>query len=230
MTNMLKRAWNLLLDLLFPPRCDACDQVVVIGQMLCSDCMEILSGRDGRITCVSCRKEANACTCAHGESILCASPFHYDGGIRKVILAFKFRKKLKIMPLLAQAMGDSVGTLEVPTFDLLCAVPMSKERLAERTFNQAEMLAEELGAQLGIPCMLLLTKICENQIQHRLSGMERKENVRGVYTVTAGQQVRGKNILLCDDIITTGSTLRECAHVLKTAGAACVFCVTAATT
>ena len=227
MKNVLKKAWRFFLDLLFPPRCGVCEQIVVIGRELCPDCAKCLSERDNIITCVSCRNEAHACTCTQDEAILCASPFRYDGGMRRIILAFKFGKKQTIAPLLVGAMADSVRMLYAPAFDFICAVPMSEKRRAERTFNQAELLAEELGAQLKIPYAPLLVKVRENQIQHRLDSAQRKENVRGVYGAINEEMIQGKNILLCDDIITTASTLLECVGMLKAAGAKQVFCVTA---
>ena len=105
---------------------------------------------------------------------------------------------------------------------------MTRRSRRERGYNQAEELAERLARRLQKPCVPLLCKIRENEAQHRLSAAQRKRNVRGAYGLIDADLVKDKVILLCDDIITTGATLQECAGQLQKLGAAQVLCAAVA--
>ena len=112
--------------------------------------------------------------------------------------------------------------------DIITAVPLHKLRKKERGFNQSEILASKIGKLIGVPYVGLLVKFKKNKVQHSLPRLEREENVKNVYKAINENKIKGKNILLCDDIVTTGSTLRECAKILFEAGANKVYCATTA--
>ena len=111
-------------------------------------------------------------------------------------------------------------------FDFICFVPLRSERLKNRGYNQAECLARDISSIIGVPCRDVLVKIKSNHVQHELDIIHRRENVRGVYDVKPDVDVSGKTILLCDDIITSGSTLGECVKVLFEKGAKDIYCCT----
>ncbi len=126
-------------------------------------------------------------------------------------------------PLLKVATGLKPGT----TF--IVPIPLSKKRLKERGFNQSEEIAKELSKFLEIPMASnVLLKIKETLPQVELSKNGREENIKGVFVVRIKDPIKEKNILLVDDVLTTGSTLAEAARCLKDAGAKHVWGITVA--
>ncbi len=230
MAVSVKKAWNFILDLLFPPRCAVCDDVVPIGPTLCDDCARALADRNFRTLCMECREERENCGCPDGPRVLCVVPFVYAGTVRKAIHAYKFESVTGLCAPFSHAMADSINRLGLPEFDVVCPVPMSGEWFAERGFDHTMTLARQLGERLDVPCDPLLEKRVDNLPQRTLSAAERRKNVRGVYGALDQKEIFGENILLCDDVVTTGSTLRECVRVLKKAGAESVYCVAVAAT
>ena len=108
--------------------------------------------------------------------------------------------------------------------DIITAVPMYYKNMRERGYNQSELLAKECAEIFNIPYAELVEKHKKNKAQHTLKGKERESNVQGVYRVIDSQAVADKNILIIDDIITTGNTLGECCKVLKKAGCKNICC------
>ncbi|MBI2577938.1 MAG: ComF family protein [Candidatus Wildermuthbacteria bacterium] len=130
-----------------------------------------------------------------------------------------------ILPIFSAAKTNTIKTSEY----LLVPVPLHKKRLRWRGFNHAELLAKELSLGLAIPLAAnLLVKTKATLAQAELSEKERKTNVKDAFRVISPSSVKNKNILLVDDVYTTGSTLRECAKVLKKAGAFRIFGIVAA--
>jgi ComF family protein len=127
--------------------------------------------------------------------------------------------------LISQAVSDHLQG----KFDLISWVPVSRQRKRERGYDQCFLLAKELGRILEQEPVELLRKEKNIQPQSRLKdAAERRANVMGVYCVPWPERVRGKRVLLVDDVVTTGSTLSECARALLMAGAEDVVCVTLA--
>ena len=114
-------------------------------------------------------------------------------------------------------------------FDVLTWVPVSRLRKFFRGYDQVELLANSVGQELEMIPVPLLKKIRNNRQQSRIKGeAERRANVLGAFGVTDAEAIRGKRILLLDDIVTTGATASECARVLLTAGAKEVYCAAVA--
>ena len=110
-------------------------------------------------------------------------------------------------------------------FDILTWVPTSRLRRLRRGYDQAQLLAEAVGQELGMTPLGTLKKVRHNRSQSGISGQaKRRANVLGAYKVVCPQELQGKRILLLDDVITTGATAGECARVLLTAGAKEVHC------
>ena len=143
----------------------------------------------------------------------------YEGDVRKSIHRYKFGG--------ARHYADVYGRLlamrilrDLPEAEVITWVPVSRKRKRERGYDQVELLAEAVSAELSIPCEALLEKFRDNRANSGLkTPAERRANVLGVYKVPEGAQIRGKRVLLLDDIVTTGATASECARVLLTAGA-----------
>ena len=226
----LKKAYGFLMDLLFPPRCAACGEVVPIGRELCPDCKDIFRRREYKMYCISCSREAHLCGCGRKQGGLCVTPFLYSGSIRQMILAMKFEGQRGLRFPFAEAMADSIRMLEGAEIDVVCDVPLSRKRQRKRGFNQSEDLARALAEEMDLPYVSLLRKPVDNQSQHSLSAAERRKNVQGVYAAIEEENICGRIVLLCDDVMTTGSTLSACTAVLREAGAREVYCVSASAT
>lgn len=155
----------------------------------------------------------------------------YTGPVRSGILGLKFRERKGAAAVFAKYMAEVRYVNSVENCDFVTAVPLSKRKLASRGFNQSELIGRAYASYTGKTYMAgVLTKTKENQTQSALRDAKRRvENVKDCYEVRDPSLVRGKRILLVDDVYTTGATIRECARVLRRAGAETVCGLTAAT-
>ena len=155
------------------------------------------------------------------------SAFIYDGAVRDAILRFKFGNCGNFARIFAKFLA-AVATRQELEYDLVAYAPMSKQSLKKRGYNQAQLLAQYFCDILerNEKFVNAIVKIKETQRQESLSKAERKTNLVGAYKCVA--DVKGKRVLVIDDIKTTGATLNECAKVLKRAGAISVVCLTVA--
>ena len=211
---------RILLDLIYPPRCVFCHSFLRKSEKdICQSCREklpVLERSDRGIT-------------LKGIS-LCTSLFHYKGTVREAILRYKFHGLSFYSREFATLMAENL-TYEELACDEVTWVPLSRKRKRTRGYDQAQLLAKELAASRKIPCSRLLVKQRDAAPQSGSGGREeRKANIQNAYRINKGIDIRGKTILLVDDIVTTGATLEECAAVLIAAGAACVKAVTIART
>lgn len=208
-----------ILEFIYPPRCMFCRKIILPGKTCCEVCESTL---------VPSHWDARIMEPQSGKTLVCMAPDEYNGDLRKAMIAFKFHNKPKHADFFAKRM---VAQLEQSSFftraDGITSVPLSRERLRQRGYNQSELIAREIAAQIGLTYSTLLEKNVENHEQHRLHKKDRQENVRGVYRLLPGYPVKGRRILLVDDILTTGATLGECAFVLYNAGAKEILCAAA---
>ena len=212
-------AGTALLDLLFPPKCPFCHRVLERPRdPLCPVCQEILPWLEGKAG-------ERAIEFADG----CYSPLAYRDGVVDAIRRYKFeRTRAYCVPLgalMAQCLRDRLPD----GADRITWAPLSKKRLRQRGFDQAGLLARVAGEGLSIPVVPALEKARHTQPQ---SGLEedaaRRANALGAYRLLPGGDMAGKRVVLVDDIGTSGSTLAECARLLREGGAAAVFCLTLA--
>lgn len=147
-----------------------------------------------------------------------------------MIHAFKYDRRTHLArPLALLMLEQSADSLRQLQPDLIIPVPLHRSRLRERGFNQAVLLGKKLSCQLGVPLHIAtLKRIRYTEPQIELSAAERQLNVKGAFSVIDPALVTGKRIVLLDDVMTTGSTLNECAKALKTAGADLVIATTVA--
>jgi len=148
----------------------------------------------------------------------------YDGILKELIHKFKFQDREYLYRPLGELMARYLADTINQKIDLVTSVPMSKERLRERGYNQASLLAGVIARETGIMFKdKLLYRQRRTRPQYRLSSEERKENLRGAFTLIQKQDVREQTVLVVDDIFTTGATIEECALTLKRGGAKRVY-------
>ena len=193
---------------LFPEKCVLCGRILEKNEM---------------DLCHKCRIEAPECGISRTKYPFLDSwtaLWHYQDKVRRSILRYKFYGRRNYAAAYARMLGVKLLKEERAELDLITWVPISAKRLKKRGFDQGQLLAENLGEELKIPVTPLLKKIRDNPPQSGIVGhAHRKANVLGAYIMTDSQTLKGKRILLLDDILTTGATAGECARVLLTAGA-----------
>ena len=222
---------DAFLEILYPPRCIICDEPIR-DYGYCDDCNGKLEPIKAPL-CQMCGLEKGNCACKynifHFDAI--TAPYFNEEYAQQGVYDLKFKIRYNCVRTFGREMAKCVkkdfGTENI---DLICCVPARNESLYDRGFNHAELFAREISKQLKIKRDNKLLKLnYQGKTQHRLKTIDdRFNNVRGRYGVT--KTVKGKNILLVDDIKTSGATIDECARQLKFAGAEKVYCVTALVT
>lgn len=218
-------------DWLFPKTCVGCGSW---GAYLCSDCVNLFS-LTKHLICPVCKKpsitgETHArCKTALGMDGLVSS-FMYKGMMRRLIAKLKYRMVTDLFTDLIEV-WVSLGIWEVLINKqwLVVGVPLHKSRYRWRGFNQADELGKRIAMYFGWEFGEgILSRIKQTKPQVGMKAIERRENMRGVFACVGKELIYDKDILLIDDVWTTGSTMRECAKVLKRAGAGSVWGVTLA--
>lgn len=233
LTSVLNNVLKDCLKLVFPKKCAVCGEIIPDNNSaVCEKCFKKLRFIH-EPSCKICAKPKNLCKCKDGDSRFydsATAAMEYDKNSSKIIWAFKFYGKRYISPFLSEYMIKRCNENFDAHFDAVTYVPLGKKRRRERGFNQAELLAREVAKALCIPCENMLVKTGRNRAQHTLSRRERILNVKGVYSADKRAAIAGKNILLIDDVLTTGATMNECAMALKKHGANKVCALSAAVT
>lgn len=156
----------------------------------------------------------------------CTAPLYYADKVRKAVLLYKFRGYTNFVNSFTISMYNSYQKyFSNKDFDFITYVPLNKKRLRERGYNQSHLLAKGLSKKTNIPCKEILYHCKDNKIQHELTSFERRENVKGAYALLSHIDIKGKSILVVDDIITTKSTLSEICKILYDLGASNVDCI-----
>lgn len=199
-------AW--LCDLLYPPKCMLC------GRLL-RDSEAVLCGRCGH----ELPEWDNAPRRVPGYE-RCAAAFVYEEPIRGSILRFKFHGMQTYAVQFARWMAVRVRGELRTSFDFVTWTPCSRRRRWSRGFDQAELLAEALARELDLEARPTLEKFRHRPPQSKTkTAAKRRANVQGAYRLLPGADVRGRTVLVVDDILTTGATLGECGRILRQAGA-----------
>ncbi|MBQ6143638.1 MAG: ComF family protein [Clostridia bacterium] len=204
---------DMILSFIFPNKCPVCDCIMSYNSLICKSCMR-------KIQNLNLKKELFK---INNKPVYCVSPFKYEGLIRKSILKFKFKGKMSHAAFFAYMMSQTINKY-YSNLDFVTFVPISSERKIKRKFDQSEILSEKISKIINVPLKSTIEKTADNAEQHNLERNEREKNILNVYNVIGKNDIKGKNILLIDDVCTTGNTLKECAKTLMTAGAKTVYC------
>lgn len=206
------------LEIIFPNKCGFCDAI------------------NKECTCKKCKiKLEYICTNDKMKKIdnkffdYYISSYYYEDIVRKIILDFKFKNKKYLYKSLSEKLIQNLIKANIGWIDYIVYVPISFKRFLERGYNQSYLIAKHISKKTNKPILkYVLKKTKNNKKQSSLKINERFENVQNVYRVMRKDIIKGKNILLLDDIYTTGATVNECSKVLKEAGAGQILVATVA--
>lgn len=211
MKSLLLTIWNLFLETVFPAICCGCRRE---GGLLCDDCLNAVQLRDTALP------EVVDSDCLDG--VLACSEYHEGQMMAKLIYALKYDFVVDLALPLGQFLIDGYTNAEIAA-DVICPVPLHAKRFRWRGFNQAELLANVVAQEFGLPVRNFLERIHFKKAQMELRKEERKANVEKAFRMREDVDVAGKTVVLVDDVATTLSTLEACASVLKKAGAQKVY-------
>jgi len=204
-----------LLDLLFPPKCPFCGRVLD-GVGVCPGCEAALPWSGEAVRTLA-------------PELRCAAPLLYQGPVRRALLQFKFGGAVGMAAPLGGLIAQCAAEELAGEFDVVAWVPVSRPRLRARGYDQAELLARAACKRWNTKPERLADKIVDNPAQSgQKDAAARWRNVQDIYALPRPEAVRGRRILLVDDICTTGATLCACARALREGGAASVVCAAAA--
>lgn len=232
--------FSKIIDILLPPRCIKCGKIITSADGLCEDCFNEINF----ITHPFCTKCGMPFENApHAKNLLCGhciqdtkSPFRmsrsalkYDDSSKPLVLAFKFMDKTENARVFAKWLKIAGEDIFVSGVDLIVPIPLHYTRLIKRRYNQSAVLANELSKLTGLKVDYdSVIRHIRTRPQVEFSGHARVKNVKDAFSVKRPQSIQGKRVLLLDDVMTTGSTLKECAKALLEAGAKSVDTLTVA--
>ena len=202
----------MILDIIFPERCLYCKKV---GKIVCDNCLKKINNK-------YLFKKVNNKYFDYFYSYS-----FYNGETKKLIHAFKFYEKAYLYKyFIGLSLRDEKIYMFLNKYDLITYVPMTLKKQRARGYNQSRLLANELGRKLNTKVEKYLNKTNENKIQNSLSEKERIKNVENIFDFNGGN-INNKNIILVDDILTTGATVNSCSKILKENGAKniCVYTI-----
>ena len=211
--------WTRTLDLLFPPKCPFCRTILEQeGELLCPKCQMTLPWLIGRAGERELKGSAGCC-----------SPLEYQGLVAEAVQRYKFSGLRCYHKAFGRLMAQCALDHRSSQVDGVTWAPLSRKRLRERGYDQAQLLARTVGQELSLPVLSTLRKVRNTPPQSgQESGEARRSNVTGAYEPVPRGEVRGKRLLLVDDVVTSGATLEACVAQLRLAGAEAVWCLTLA--
>lgn len=224
------KVFNFILNLLFPPKCAACDNLIPWDETFCRECLPEIEYLDGKL-CEKCGIPMNTsspspvCSRCSGQKLYFRkniSLLEHRGKAREAVLNMKYKSEALTFTLgreLARRIKDEDLNAEILTF-----VPMTRKEENKKSKNIPYLLSKAAGEELKVPVRELLVKVKETQKQKDLTAKQRALNVHNAFDVA--EDVRGKTILIVDDVFTTGSTMNECAKMLVKNGAKAVYTAT----
>ncbi len=235
---VIKDIFSKLIDFIYPAQCFLCKKILLAEDGICFDCLSKLNYiTDPR--CARCgypfefamkTKNVNNycpnCIKKLPKFDVCISSLHYNDASKKIILPFKHGDKTGYAKFMSRVMSAS-GKKIIEKSDIIIPVPIHLTRMLKRKYNQASLLAKYLSKLNNIPAFytcLLRTKATISQ--GHLSPRARKLNIKEAFKCSKSINIKGKTILLVDDVFTSGATVEECSKVLKQAGAKQVMVLT----
>mgnify|MGYP000918051401 CR=1 FL=1 len=218
---LIKRIISIICKLLFPPKCIFCTSILSIQAKIeiCKKCNKSLTYISNKLYYINKYSYKDLEPCKYFDRIFCV--FEYAGFVREAIVRYKYFGKAHYYKTFTKLLADKLKSIAMQNeFDIIISVPLHKQKEKKRGYNQAYLISKELSKIMHIPEESnLLIRIKNTPSQSLLHKNERCNNIKNAFKVTDVNNVEGKNILLIDDVLTTGSTVNECSKVLKKAGA-----------
>lgn len=243
MIDFISDFCRLIINAVLPPRCIKCGKILSERNSLCAECFNKIRFI-GAPMCACCgRPFDNEMAQEAGKKQICGAclaqkrplfalkrfAFIYDDDSKNLILGFKFADKTSYATVLGDMLWRAGRDIWDDEPDLIIPVPIHRQRLLERRYNQSALLARHLAKKTNIDAdYFSLQRVRYTIPQVQLSGAARRNNLKQAFAVIKPQNIKGRKIVLIDDVETTGSTLAECAKVLKKAGAQKVYALTLA--
>lgn len=212
-----------LMSIFFPKHCPFCGRLMETHRTYCEECEENLPWISW--------EPAGVCSESSFLTRLYV-PFVYDGLAANAVKNLKFYNKRGYSRPLGSLLAQHIRRVDPDShFDCIIPIPMTKQDIRKRGYNQSELIARFLGESLGIPMFKnRLIKVHQTHKQHQLNAEERTVNLDGAFALKNPEGLQEKSILLCDDVFTTGATLQEAAKTLKAAGVGKISAVVVAAT
>lgn len=236
--GFLRHLWDGLLEVFFPAGggCPVCAGGA--GGDVCPECAAYFRSFTHLPACRCCGRfmppaGGSLCDdCRHREwpFVLVRACAPYEGPARTAVLRLKYGRRRALAAAMGEAMAEAARAETVfAGAAVIVPVPLFPARRRERGFNQAELLAQEVGRRLGLPVAPVILKERDTPAQAGLRRAERERNLEGAFRTVNTAGLHGRSVILIDDVFTTGSTLAACAQVLRRAGVAAVYGLTFAT-
>ena len=225
---------NRFLRILFPEICPVCKKPSTdhVTAPICADCWQAISSYEGP-ACQKCGKPlVSDVSIICGECLEDEPAFEwvrsfglYDGALKEAISLFKYYGIRR----LSRPLSEMMLKIRIPHTDAVIPVPLTRKKLRQREFNQAALFAKHIANHIGAKIILnCLIKIRDTAPQVGLNAEERRKNIKNAFGIVDKEVIQGKSVILVDDVFTTGATIRNCAKLLKKAGAGEVYAVTLA--
>ena len=231
----LAKAKDIILDILFPPVCLNCQKPLATrintdqnadqrgSNLICDQCLNSIK-LNSTLFCPVCRARLakNEKICHFKASYLLGAAGNYDNpALQNLIHYFKYKSFKNLAPILGELLLEYLELInrELKNY-IVVPIPLHFWRERQRGFNQAELLGEVVAKHFNLPFVPGLTRIKNNKPQIQLKGEEkRRKNIAGCFAIKNPEEIKDKNILLIDDVFTSGATMNEAVKVLKRAGA-----------
>lgn len=222
---------NDFLSLVYPTFCEACERSLIKGEeIICTNCIADLPRLNYHL-----ERNNPLYTKFRGRvpiEFACAFlKFRKKGAVQHLLHSFKYRDRPDIGVKLGKVYGNELArTKSCKDIDLIVPVPLHKARQRQRGYNQSERWATGLGEALSLPVENNIQRVLKTETQTKRTKLKRWENVQESFQVKSPERIAGKNILLVDDIVTTGATLESCAKSLTESGvkSISIVCIAAA--
>jgi len=207
MKSAIFALWRAFLNLIYPVTCHICGRKLAENKGLCDSCLsKIETNLSGTAAC------------------------RYEGVLKEVLRLFKYKNALSLLNAFSRLLAEFIDrNIDMKNIDLIIPVPLHPVKLRERGFNQARLLAQPIAKRYNVPISVSnLIKVRYTKPQSFLNRTQRLRNLNGAFSVKKRASLKGKRILLIDDVYTTGTTVAKASYALKRAGAEDVKALTLA--
>lgn len=232
---ILKKIENFLLDVLFPPICLNCRKYPENGGLLCDACYSLIKVNNTAF-CAVCRGRLpeNKNHCHRPLFLLAAATDYDDPVVRDLIRHFKYKNFRGAAEILGEILNEYLknllgnGGFKIEN-SIVVPIPLHPNRERKRGFNQSKLLAEAIAKNFNLELREPLERIKNNKPQIEMKDDEaRQKNINGCFKLADGAEIKGENILLVDDVFTSGATMNEAAKILKEKGVGKIIVLVAA--